>query len=66
MNELNCALLQEFQSGLFVVKRTDLFWAAVSPDLCIEQTLMACLKGSCRLTQGRDLSELSRVVWVLS
>ena len=36
----------------------------VSPYLCIEQTLMAGLKGATGLTKGRSLSEKSR--WVLS
>ena len=52
--------------GLFVVRRTDQFWSAVSPDLCIEQTLMASLKGASGLTRGRSLSEINRLVWVLS
>ena len=49
-----------------MVRRTDQFWSAVSPDLCIEQTLMASLKGASGLTRGRSLSEINRLVWVLS
>ena len=59
-------VLEAFQKGLFVVRRTYTFWSAVSPDLCIEQSLMASLKGSSGLTRGRSLTKVSRLVWVLS
>ena len=41
----------EFGKGYFVVWRTDNFWSGVSPDLCIEQTLMAGLKDATGLTR---------------
>ena len=63
MTSLKPKILEEFQKGLFVVRRTNTFWCGVSPDLCIEQTLMASLKGSSGLTRGRNLSEVSRLVW---
>ena len=66
MQGLKSNILDEFLKGLFVVRRTDQFWSAASPDLCIEQTLMASLKGSSGLTRGRSLSEINRLVWVLS
>ena len=66
MQELKPTVLQQFKDGFFVVRRTNQYWSAVSPDLCIEQTLMASLKGSSGLTRGRSLTEVSRLVWVLS
>ena len=56
----------EFRKGYFVVRGTDKFWSGVSPDLCIEQTLMTGLKGATGLTRGRSLTEQNRLIWVLS
>ena len=63
---LNPLVLNQFQKGLFVVRRTKQFWRGVSPDLAIEQTLMASFKGNSGLTRGRSLSEINRLVWILS
>ena len=65
MSALN-PTVEEFKKGQFVVRRTSTFWSGVSPDLCIEQTLMASLKGSTGLTRGKSLSDISRLVWTLS
>ena len=43
MSLLHEELLEEFRNGNFVARRRDIFWLGVSPDLCIEQTLMAGL-----------------------
>ena len=66
MTELNPKVQEEFEKGLFVVRRTNTYWSGVSPDLCIEQTLMASLKGSTGLTRGKSLSDVSRLIWTLS
>ena len=66
MPDLCPDILAEFKKGFFVVRRTDTFWSGTSPDLCIEQTLMASLKGSTGLTHSRSLTQASRLVWVLS
>ena len=66
MSALHPKVLEEFKKGLFVVRRTDTYWSGVSPDLCIEQTLMASLKGPSGLTRGRSLTDVSRLVWTLS
>ena len=63
---LNPTVHEEFKKGQFVVRRTSTFWSGVSPDHCIEQTLMASLKGSTGLTRGKSLSDISRLVWTLS
>ena len=48
-----------FNDGFFFVRRSDKYWAALPPDLVIEQVLMASLK-NCRtgLTHGRGTDEL--------
>ena len=66
MPALNPTVHEEFKKGQFVVCRTSKFWSGVSPDLCIEQTLMASLKGSTGLTKGKSLSDISQLVWTLS
>ena len=65
MTLLNEDYINEFKKGLFVVRRNNTFWSGVSPDLCIEQTLMAGLKGATGLTRDRSLDEQNRLVWVL-
>jgi len=51
-----------FLNGLHVVRRTDRFWAGLSTDLVIEQTLMRSIKSTCSLTRGRGMNELQRLV----
>ena len=55
-----------FRDGLHVVRRSDRFGAGLSTDLVIEQVLMRCLKTSGGLTRGRGMSEIQRLVWLLS
>ena len=56
-----------FEAGLFVVRRTDRFWAGLSKDLVIEQTLMRTMKSVGGLTHGRGvMEEKSRTKWLMS
>ncbi|MES9879832.1 MAG: hypothetical protein ABW185_03025 [Sedimenticola sp.] len=57
---------RHFQQGLHVVRRTDRFWAGLSPDLVIEQVLMKSVKTTGGLTRGRGLTETQRLVWLMS
>ena len=43
--------------GLHVVRRSDRFWAGLSPDLVIEQVLMRSMKTSGGLTRRRGMTE---------
>ena len=52
-------------NGLHVVRRTDIFWAGLSTDLVIEQTLMRS-KSTDGLTRKRGMNEVQRLVWVKS
>ena len=55
-----------FMSGYHVVRRSDRYWAGLSSDLVIEQTLMRSMKTSGGLTHGRGVDESQRTQWVLS
>lgn len=55
-----------FMKGLHVVRRSDRLWAGISTDLTIEQCLMRSLKMRGGLTRGRGMTEIQRLIWVLS
>lgn len=55
-----------FISGYHVVRRSDRYWAGLSSDLVIEQTLMRTMKITGGLTRGRGIGESQRTQWVLS
>lgn len=57
---------RHFSQGLHVVRRSDRLWAGLSADLVIEQVLMRSMKTSGGLTRGRGMTEVQRVVWLLS
>lgn len=66
MDNLDDFTKQQFESGGFVVRRTEKPYAGVSVDLAIEQSLMASIKGNEGLTRGRRFDELQHLIWVLS
>ena len=47
----------KFVNGRHVVRRSNKFWAGLSSDLVIEQTLMRSLKTSGSLTHGSGMNE---------
>lgn len=55
-----------FGSGYHVVRRSDRYWAGLSSDLVIEQTLMRTMKTTGGLTRGREMAESQRTQWLLS
>ena len=57
---------QQFQDGLHVVRRSDRYWAGLSTDLVIEQVLMRSVKTTGGLTRGKGMTEIQRLVWLLS
>ena len=46
---------QKFEEGLHVIRRSDRYWAGLSPDLVIEQALMRPIKTSGGLTRGKGM-----------
>ena len=55
-----------FMEGGHVIRRSDRYWAGLSTDLIIEQVLMRSIKTSGGLTRGRGMTEVQRLVWLLS
>ena len=49
-----------------MVRRSDRFWAGLSPDIITEQVLMRSIKTHGGLTGGKGMTENQRLVWVLS
>ena len=54
------------EEGLHVVTRSDPYWADLLQYLVIEQVLMRSLKTTGGLTRGRGMTEIQRLVWLLS
>jgi hypothetical protein len=51
-------------SGMHTIRRSDRYWAGLSCDLVIEQTLMKSVKSRAGLTHGRGVHETVRSVWL--
>ena len=66
LEETHLEVFKSFTDGPHVVRRSNRFWAGISSDLIIEQTLMRGAKTSGGLTRGRGITELKRTKWVLS
>jgi len=70
MNQLPLShpwLYEQFVThGFHTVRRNNRYWAGLSTDLLIEQTLMKSLKSQSGLTHGRGLTEPVRHTWVHS
>ena len=49
-----------------MIRRSNQFWAGLSSDLVIEQTLMRSLKSSGGLTHGSGMTEEMRALWTMS
>ena len=56
----------KFVNGRHVVRRNIKFWAGLSSDLVIKQTLMRSLKTSEGLTHGSGMNETQRSLWTMS
>ena len=66
MDNLDEYTLSVFKRGGFVVRRTDRPDGGISPDLAIEQVLMATFKGNTGLTRGKGFNELNYLTWIMS
>ena len=66
LNSKHADVLQLFQKGFHVIRRSDRFWAGLSSDLVIEQVLMRNVKSSGGLTHGHGMAESQRAQWLLS
>lgn len=69
MNSLeteNPSVYQKFMNGFHVIRRSNQYWAGLSSDLVIEQTLMRSLKSTGGLTRGSGFNEHQRTLWTMS
>ena len=66
LSETHPDVYKDFMAGHHVIRRSQRFWAGLSCDLTIEQTLMCSLKSTGGLKRGRGMGELQRLVWLLS
>ena len=57
-------LHQQFESGSHSIRRSNRFWAGLSTDLVIEQTMMRSIKTRGGLTRGRGMHETARGTWL--
>ena len=51
---------------MFVIRRSDRYWAGLWPDLIIEQVMMKSIKSRGGLTRGSGMSEIVRTTWIYS
>ena len=63
LENTNPEVLQCFQDGGFVARRSEKHWAGLACDLTIEQALMRSLKTSGGLTRGTGFSDAQRSTW---
>ena len=66
LEQNNPKVYQKFLAGYHVVRRSNRYWAGLSTDLMIEQTLMRSMKSVGGITRGRSMTEEQRAVWLLS
>ena len=59
-------VFKKFLEGFHVIRRSNHFWAGLSSDLVIEQTLMRSLKSTGGLTYGSGMNEDQINMWILS
>lgn len=64
LKDTHPGLDEKFKSGFHVIRRSDRYWAGLSTDLVIEQSLMRSLKTTGGLTRGRGLTETQRAQWL--
>lgn len=55
-----------YSRGFHVIRCSNHFWAGLSSDLVIEQTLMRSSKSSGGLTHGSGMAEEMRALWTMS
>ena len=66
LHETHPEVSRHFDQGLHIVRRSDRFWAGLSPDLVIEQVLVRSMKTSGGLTRGRGMTETQCLVWLVA
>ena len=62
----NPEVYQHFINGLHIARQSARYWAGLPLDLMIERVLIRSVKATGGLTRGRGMSEIQRLVWLLS
>ena len=65
LEEKHPDVYRKFLDGFHVFRRSNQYWAGLSSDLVIEQTLMRSLKSTGGLTRGSGMPEDMRNLWTL-
>ena len=66
LQEASPEVYRHFSQGLHVARRSNRYWAGLSPNLVIEQVLMRSMKTSGGLTRGRGMTETQQLIWLMS
>jgi hypothetical protein len=70
MNELSdtnhLCIYDKFKNSFYVIRHSDRYWAGLSTDLTIEQTLMRSLNSTGGMTRGNGMTEVQRGQLLLS
>ena len=66
LHETHPAIYKAFQNGMYMIRRSNRFWAGLSTDLVIDQELMRCLQTAGGPTNGIGMTEVQRFLWVVS
>jgi len=57
-------LYEQFLLGNHTIRQSDRYWAGLSLDLVIEQTMMRSIKSQGGLTRGRGMHNTARATWL--
>ena len=66
MQETHPEVYRHFVERYHVIRRIDRYWVGLSADMIIEQVLMRSLRTTGVLTRGSVMTELQRLMWLLS
>ncbi|GFO08627.1 hypothetical protein PoB_003513200 [Plakobranchus ocellatus] len=66
LQEQHPEVFSAFLAGYHVLRQSDRFWAGLSTDIVIEQTLMRSMKSVGGLTRGRGMGDSQQTQWLLS
>lgn len=66
LQESHPDLYEKFMIQGHSIRRSSRYWAGLSSDLVIEQTMMKAIKGRGGLTHGRGMGEAVRLLWTSS
>ena len=66
LQDTHLDVFDKLNRGMFILRRSDNYWAGILSDLYIEQVLMVIIKSVGGLTRGRGFDDSTSIVWLLS